>query len=131
MRQILVAVATVVSGLAFSAFALKFFLLPWFLIGLSISAAAVTVSAVVPRSWRLVIISVGSLPVAVSLAEIFVTAPPLQRKFEVPPPRRARFPARMASEAIADLTRVSDDEWREGVRRHILDWAGRSLTVAA
>jgi hypothetical protein len=85
MRQVLFAVAAIVSAAAFSVLALKFFVLPWFWIGLSVFAAAIVVSAVVPRSWGLAVVVVGSLPIAVSLAEVSVAVPPLARRVEVPP----------------------------------------------
>src|SRR5206468_1143115 len=70
--------------MAVSAVTLKFVPLPWFWIGLVVSAASFAMAVVLPQSIKLAVVVTGSLPIAVSMAELVVAAPPRMIRTIVP-----------------------------------------------
>jgi len=84
MRQVFLTATAVLGALVVSACALRFSALPWFWVGLAVSSAAFVIATGLPESLKLATTVVGSLPIALALAEMVVTGPPEVVKKTVP-----------------------------------------------
>jgi len=80
MRQIYQIVGSVTAAIVVCAVVLKYFELPWFWVGLTLASSSFAIAAAVPTSFRFSVVVIGSVPIAVSIAELVVAAPPVVSK---------------------------------------------------